>query len=479
MKKIRVVLIVFLTIFFSCNMDAFADLLDKDAEPVPVVASGSFTCDTWIHTSMDNFNLSGGALIGASWSFSRGYVGYNLNGSFVPGETLTFSIAGTMGKMDYQMDHKGNDLFMHLKCYDASGSEIKSLTQTVQVDDSMNGTLSDVVSLQIPEDVKTVQLYGSFTCSWSTPYATASEMVAVKVDLTSQGPVVSTETTTEAPVEPTTSKKNEKQVPEEAYCILGDAYGEVNVRPNDEDDDAYIFAEIGMYLFHNDRIKTLTRSGAIISFADMTTFVMKEDTTIVLDIANQRESKIALLAGRMWTNFKSMVEKGTIEVEMSQAVAGIKGTTFICEENNGISTLKVFEGTVEFTSKATGEMVLISDGQMVSADQRGLSEVEKFDVKYEIATWNDYVKESMDDILKDKNDKNKDLIMPVVITFVLIVIIGIFFTVHMKKKKVGIEKHKNIISTEDTHLQQKYCVNCGQAIDEHSKFCSNCGEPLH
>lgn len=127
-----------------------------------------------------------------------------------------------------------------------------------------------------------------------------------------------------------------------AICKIGDLYGEVDVRQNDEDDDAYIFAWSGMELYHNDRVKTLTRSGCIISFADMTTFVMKEDTTIVLDIANEKVSKLGLLGGIVWTNFKNLVEDGSLEIEMSQAVAGIKGTTFICEEIDGVSTVKVF-----------------------------------------------------------------------------------------------------------------------------------------
>jgi hypothetical protein len=91
-----------------------------------------------------------------------------------------------MGEMGYQQEHKGNDLLMHIKCYDASGRELKDLTKNVQIDDSASGTLSDSVSLAIPDNVEEVELYGSFTCSWRTPYSAASEMVAVKVVLESK-----------------------------------------------------------------------------------------------------------------------------------------------------------------------------------------------------------------------------------------------------------------------------------------------------
>jgi hypothetical protein len=51
-------------------MSALAAVLDKDADPVPVVSSGSFICETWIGTSMDSFSAGGGELTGAEWSFS-------------------------------------------------------------------------------------------------------------------------------------------------------------------------------------------------------------------------------------------------------------------------------------------------------------------------------------------------------------------------------------------------------------------------
>jgi hypothetical protein len=76
-----------------------------------------------------------------------------------------------------------------------------------------------------------------------------------------------------------------------------------------------------------------------------------------------------------------------MEVDMSQAVAGIKGTTFVLGETGSTSTLKVIEGTVAFTSKATGQTVAVSAGQTAQADKAGLSAVTSFEVTTESADW--------------------------------------------------------------------------------------------
>lgn len=180
-----------------------------------------------------------------------------------------------------------------------------------------------------------------------------------------------------------------EETPQPSIVRFGDLWGEVNVRPNDEDDDAYIFAELSTPLHHNDRIKTWTRSGAILSFSDMSSFIMKEDTIIVLDIANEHESKIKLVAGNVWTNLKKLWSDGSMEIEMGQAVCGIKATTLIIEETGNVSTLKVLEGEVEFTSKATGEVEYIGGGQMISADKDGLGEIEPFDIEEEMKGWHE------------------------------------------------------------------------------------------
>ena len=466
-----------------------AGSLDKDADPVPVVSSGSFTCDTWIHTSMDSFSVGGGELTGADWSFSRGYVGYNLTGTFTPGETISLSIAGTMGEMGYQQEHRGNDLIMHIKCYDSSGKELKELTENVQIDDSASASLSDSVSLAVPTDAVEVELYGSFTCSWSTPYSTAAEIVAVKVSLKNSGsaaePQAPAESSSETPGNGWTPPVYHRPPPvpglTEGICKIGDLYGEVDVRQNDEDDDAYIFAWLGMELYHNDRIKTLTRSGCIISFSDMSTFVMPEDTTIVLDIANEKESKIALVAGNVCVNLKNMFKDGSLEIEMSQAVLGTKGTTFICEEMDGVSTVKVFEGTVEVTAKATGKSTMVSGGEMLSTDSTGKGTLTMFDTEAELAGWEQYVQLVTAGAMEEAERESGGF--PVVIVVVAVVLLAagvaaVVFIAARNKRKAALAPTYAPPAQEDGRQGSKFCPNCGNQLGDNSKFCGKCGQRL-
>lgn len=157
--------------------------LDPDSDTVPVASSGSFVCRTWINTSMDSFTVGGGTLTGADWGYSRGYRSYNLIGTSKTGETVSLNISATMGKMGYQMEHKGNNLIMHLKVYDTSGKEITESTQKIEILKSGAKSLSDAVSIAVPANASRVEMSGSFSCNWVTPYAAASETVAVMVKL--------------------------------------------------------------------------------------------------------------------------------------------------------------------------------------------------------------------------------------------------------------------------------------------------------
>ena len=177
-----------------------------------------------------------------------------------------------------------------------------------------------------------------------------------------------------------------------AIVRFGDLHGEVDVRENWEDDDAYLFASLDMGLCHCDRIRTLPRSGAILSWSDMSTFIMKEDTTIVLDIASKRETKIGMIVGNIWVNLKRMIKDGSMEVEMSQAVAGIKGTIVIFQENGNTSTIKVIEGTVEVRPNA-GAPLTLSDGEMVSVKNGIASAVVPFSIEDEMQTWDENVQQ--------------------------------------------------------------------------------------
>jgi hypothetical protein len=140
-------------------------------------------------------------------------------------------------------------------------------------------------------------------------------------------------------------------------------------------------------LMVNDHISTGPDSFATLQFGDMTTFQMKPDTEVIVKSPPEQESKLGLVSGHLWINFKKMLTNGTMEVEMGQAVAGIKGTTLVLEQVNGSSTLKVIEGVVSFTPKGSSVSADINAGEKVTAGNDGLSPVEKFDVVQENAGW--------------------------------------------------------------------------------------------
>lgn len=93
--------------------------------------------------------------------------------------------------------------------------------------------------------------------------------------------------------------------------------------------------------------------------------------------------------------------------EMSQAVAGIKGTTFVLEETGTESTLKVIEGLVEFTSKKTGAVEMIGAGEAITATKEGLKEKITFDVEKEIEDWEEMKDGNFENVQKE--DEEDDL----------------------------------------------------------------------
>jgi ferric-dicitrate binding protein FerR (iron transport regulator) len=141
--------------------------------------------------------------------------------------------------------------------------------------------------------------------------------------------------------------------------------------------------KMGRVIYVDCHLKTGEGSSAVISFSDMTTFEMKPESEIIIDTPPEKESKVSLLAGNIWVNVKQMVKDGTMKVHMSQAVAGIKGTTFVLTEIGSESTVKVIEGVVNFESLATGVVVDVASGESVTATSDGLSAKTTFDISAE------------------------------------------------------------------------------------------------
>lgn len=167
---------------------------------------------------------------------------------------------------------------------------------------------------------------------------------------------------------------------------FSDFSGEVTVAHCTDLKDLQL-AEMEMVLERGLHINTESESMAIISFADMTTFAMKPFTRVILDCSPPKETKLELLAGKLWVNVKKMIKDGTMNVTLNQAVAGTKGTVFVLEEDGQVSTVKVLQGSVSFTSRATGQSMLVNTGEMVSASAVGLTAAVPFDIGQELGSW--------------------------------------------------------------------------------------------
>jgi hypothetical protein len=207
--------------------------------------------------------------------------------------------------------------------------------------------------------------------------------------------IEATETTKKPPAKgvPDWVREKIEREGEDSGVKISAITGQVDIRPH-SDEDAWRGAGLKSVIKIGDHIRTGEDSRVILSFPDGTTFEMKPESEIIIDERTERDSKLALVAGKIWTNVKKMVRDGTMEVQMSQAVAGIKGTIIVCEETGFSSILNVLEGQAYIRSRFTGEERLVNAGEMVIATQDGLSPPQSFDIESEKASWKSAVEQA-------------------------------------------------------------------------------------
>lgn len=172
------------------------------------------------------------------------------------------------------------------------------------------------------------------------------------------------------------------------------------------DEEAWNLAKLDMVLPVGTRIRTEEDTQVILSFPDMTTFTMGSETQVMLSSPKSQDTALKLLWGNLMVNVKKMMKDGSMEVEMSQAVAGIKGTIFTLEETKDKSTIKVIEGAVSFTSKISGKIEMVNSGEALTADTNGLGQKTTFDPTEEEKQWQelaDGIKKTNPNILGSKN----------------------------------------------------------------------------
>lgn len=167
----------------------------------------------------------------------------------------------------------------------------------------------------------------------------------------------------------------------DSHIRFNDFYGEVKMRPNWDDDDSYEGVDIDSPIYECYRIKTEEDSGAILGLEDMSTYVMKPESILIIRTEEDNTSRFELIVGALWGNVKKMIRGESIKCEMSQCVAGISGTIVAYEEKNGVSSVYLFAGKVDVTSKKTKKKQVLQPGQTSSVGKDGKIVVKKFNIE--------------------------------------------------------------------------------------------------
>lgn len=221
-----------------------------------------------------------------------------------------------------------------------------------------------------------------------------------------------------------------------------DADGE----PIFEDEEGWNYAKLDMQLPYGAKVRLGDKSRIILSMPDMTTYEMRTPeysddppVEIILPRKNKGDNVLKLMAGQLWSNVKKMVKDGSMDIEMGQAVAGIKGTIFVLKETSTESRISVLEGEVEFRSKVNNDVVVVFAGEKIAASSFGLQAKEKFDHLAEIKKWDLKYSQIEKDFLENSKSEyeqrqNINAIYTVIFFLCIAIIVFLFFLVIKQKR---------------------------------------------
>lgn len=196
-----------------------------------------------------------------------------------------------------------------------------------------------------------------------------------------------------------TNTQNQTKTTEKDDCTpsgvsISDLYGEVYIIPKNNPEDFY-FAELNSKICIGDVIETRANSGVMLSLRDMTTYVLKSNSSVRIGDDDAKTSKIGILFGHVFANFNKMMQDGSMDIEMSQAVAGIKGTTLFISDDGKKSIVKVVKGRVEVKPK-TGKTIVLNAEESVVIQNGRAANKQKFIVTKEQQTWSSKQKKWME-----------------------------------------------------------------------------------
>ncbi len=240
-----------------------------------------------------------------------GSIKQEIEGTVSPGTTITADLKKVSGKkmpkifIDFDYRKTGDPIFMpgHL----------------IQLEDKDHMSKS----FTVPSNAETVDIFITYRTPDPQPRAYALEM-NVSIRLKVKGGTTATPVRPSAPV-----KKDTCRMRESKYGFF-DLWGEVSIRCNDEEDDAYEIARLDDPIYENDRIRTKEDSGAVLVWEldddenpyQNQTLTIGEESVIVIPIKprdpcvvrNYEDGTInwGYVAGKAWAlqkyNFKRMLE---------------------------------------------------------------------------------------------------------------------------------------------------------------------------
>lgn len=155
----------------------------------------------------------------------------------------------------------------------------------------------------------------------------------------------------------------------QATLVLGD----VLIKPADKME--YLALEEGDHLYADDTVRTLAGARVQVTMPDGSMVRFDEDTEFVISEVeynyekNERKVGVRLLLGKTWANIRRFfTQVGGFQVQMPQAVAGIRGTVFRANVYRDTSSLvRCYTGSVKVFRRPVR---LPSPGEPGSAIQR-------------------------------------------------------------------------------------------------------------
>lgn len=151
----------------------------------------------------------------------------------------------------------------------------------------------------------------------------------------------------------------------------------------------------GMYLKEGDEVRTDGAGRATIRFFELGEARLQENSSVVIETAKEGADqpttaliKLKLISGRVWSRVLRLLDlDSSFSVRTDMVVATVRGTAFEMAEEEGGTTVRVFESAVSVEADGAEE-VMVSEGFKISREKSGSwKPVESFGAEEEVSEW--------------------------------------------------------------------------------------------